>query len=260
MEIEFKLDTAAYLDRIGYRGPIQPTLDTLRRLHLAHLQHVPFENLSIHWHEPVLLEPASLYEKIVARKRGGFCYELNGLFAVLLAQLGFKVSRLTAGVKDSRGDFSPDFDHLALRVDLDGGRYLVDVGFGDSFQFPLCLDANTDQDEPLRKFRLERSEPYFILWEKRVGSDWESRYRFRMTACELDEFTAGCRFHTTSPESPFTQKRICSLLTSRGRVSLSDLHLIETTAAKRTERILSSEAEFTFVLQDRFGITRNGLK
>src|SRR5687768_15235135 len=126
------LDTAAYLERIGYRGPVEPTAETLRRLHVAHLLAVPFENLSIHASEPIVLDDSALFEKIVARRRGGFRYELNGLFAALLGALGFEVEMLSAGVMNSEGEFGPDFDHMALVVKLEE-RWLADVGFGDSF-------------------------------------------------------------------------------------------------------------------------------
>jgi N-hydroxyarylamine O-acetyltransferase len=112
------MDTNAYLERIGYRGPLAPTAETLRRLHLAHLLSVPFENLSIHAGEPIVLDDEALFDKIVVRGRGGFCYELNGLFAALLRSLGFKVEMLSAAVMGRAGEFGPEFDHMALLVTL----------------------------------------------------------------------------------------------------------------------------------------------
>src|SRR4051812_10193641 len=100
------LDVHAYLERIRYHGPLDPTAETLRRLQVAHLLSVPFENLSIHWGEPIELDDEALFEKIVVRRRGGFCYELNGLFATLLRALGFDVAMLSAGVEGSAGEFS----------------------------------------------------------------------------------------------------------------------------------------------------------
>ena len=107
---------SAYLHRLGVRGPVPPTAKTLHQLHEAHLLAVPFENLSIHWQEPIVLSDDALFEKIVVRRRGGFCYELNGLFAALLRSLGFNVTMLSAEVADDRGEFGPPFDHLALAV------------------------------------------------------------------------------------------------------------------------------------------------
>jgi len=256
----FALDTSAYLQRIGYQGATALDLKTLRNLHQTHLLRVPFENLSIHWHEEISLEPENLFDKIVTRQRGGFCYELNGLFALLLEALGFKVSRLSAGVKNSKGLFSPDFDHLALRVEVGGGQWLVDVGFGDSFQYPLRLESSVVQPESYREYRLEAEEAYTILLKKGIDANWEAQYRFRGEAYRLEDFTAGCHFHATSVESPFTHKTICSRLTSTGRITLSEMRLIETNGSRRTERELSGEAEFMAVLQDRFGIYQNGKK
>src|SRR5579871_1708740 len=134
------MDISAYLERIDYRGSLDITPETLRDLQVAHLRTVPFENLSVVMGEPVILDDASLFEKIVVRRRGGFCYELNGLFAALLRDLGFPVEMLSAGVSRSSAQvFGPGFDHLALMVTLEH-RWLVDVGFGGSFFEPLRLD------------------------------------------------------------------------------------------------------------------------
>src|SRR4029079_18755156 len=121
------------LRRINYSGSLLPSAATLRELQLAHVQSVPFENLSIHSNEPIVLEDEALFEKVVERRRGGFCYELNGLFAALLRALGFKVEMVSAGVATADGGFSPDFSHMTLLVELDQ-RWLVDVAFGDSFR------------------------------------------------------------------------------------------------------------------------------
>ena len=126
------MDVKAYLERIKYRGSLALNAETLRGLQAAHLLAVPFENLSIHAKQPIVLDDDALFTKIVERGRGGFCYELNGLFAALLRALGFKVEMLSAGVANAEGGFGPDFDHMALMVTLDE-RWLADVGFGDSF-------------------------------------------------------------------------------------------------------------------------------
>src|SRR3989440_10034587 len=132
------MDIQAYLQRIDYTGPLVPSAKTLRLLQVAHLRTVPFENLSIHSGEPIVLDDDALFEKIVSRRRGGFCYELNGLFAALLRALGFDVVLLSAGVAHAGGGFGPEFDHLLLVVDLQE-HWLADVGFGDSFLEPVRL-------------------------------------------------------------------------------------------------------------------------
>src|SRR6476660_7309603 len=110
------MDVQAYLRRINYHGEQAPTAAVLRDLHRAHLLAVPFENLDIHLGRPIVLDQAALFDKIVRRRRGGFCYELNGLFGLMLRQLGFDVTLLAAGVARADGGFGPEFDHLTLLV------------------------------------------------------------------------------------------------------------------------------------------------
>src|ERR1041384_4114649 len=153
------MNIPAYLDRINYRGPLNTDAETLRQLHIAHLRNVPFENLSIHAHEPIVLNDESLFKKIVTRRRGGFCYELNGLFAALLRALGFQVTMLSAEVANTDATFSAPFDHMTLLVTLDE-RWLVDVGFGDSFIEPLRLDEHGPQIQGDRAYRIEPAGDY----------------------------------------------------------------------------------------------------
>jgi N-hydroxyarylamine O-acetyltransferase len=145
----------AYLDRVGVTAPAVSDAAGLRTLHRAHQLTVPFENLSIHLAEPISLDEPDLIGKIVHRRRGGFCYELNGAFALLLEALGAQVSRVAARVYGEAG-LGPPLDHLALIVrPADGsGPWLADVGFGSHSDYPLLLDARDDQDDPAGRFRL----------------------------------------------------------------------------------------------------------
>ncbi len=144
-------------------------------MHLAHLLSVPFENLSIHWRgihwrEPIILGDEALFEKIVRRRRGGFCYELNGLFAALLRELGFSVKMLSAEVADAEGNFGPPFDHMALLVTLED-RWLADVGFGDSFREPLLLDERAPQIQDDDAFRIDPAGDRLVVM-RRKDDDW----------------------------------------------------------------------------------------
>jgi N-hydroxyarylamine O-acetyltransferase len=266
------IDTTAcsrYLGRIrfplaGDFVSLKPSLETLRALHETHLLAVPFENLSIHYGQPIVLQEEKLFHKIVEQGRGGFCYELNGLFAWLLRQLGFQVALLSAGVVGEDGEFGPEFDHLTLLIrGLDGADWLADVGFGDSFRLPLRFEADLEQEEADgRKYRLDRENAeraenalreYWIL-QQFSAEQWTSQYRFTLQPRALSDFTEMCYFQQTSPESHFTQKRICSLATPEGRISLSDLNLITTIHGEREEHMLRSEEEYRAVLAERFGI------
>ena len=195
------MDTRAYLDRIGYRGPLTPTAETLRALQVAHLQTVPFENLSIHARQPIVLDDESLFDKVVTRRRGGFCYELNGLFAALLRALGFRVTMLSAAAARADGTFGPEFDHMALLVTLldEGERWLADVGFGDSFRDPLRLDERREQPEGRRAFRIDEDGGHLLLLRRDgAGEPWQSQYRFTLQPHEYPDYAGMCHYHQTS--------------------------------------------------------------
>jgi N-hydroxyarylamine O-acetyltransferase len=248
------MDVDAYLERIGYRGPLAPTAETLRRLHVAHLLAVPFENLSIHAHEPVVLDDESLFDKVVARRRGGFCYELNGLFAALLRALGFRVEMLSAGVAKREGGFGPEFDHMTLLVTLEE-RWLADVGFGDSFVEPLLLDERAAQTQGTRAFRIEAVEDgRLVLLRKEAEGAWEPQYRFGLEPHAYADYAEMCYFQQTSPESHFTRGRVCSRLTPEGRVTLSGPRLITTRGGEKVDRELAGEDEYAAALLEHFGI------
>jgi N-hydroxyarylamine O-acetyltransferase len=247
------LDAAAYLRRINYDGPLAPSAETLRQLHLAHLLSVPFENLSIHRREPIVLDDAALFEKIVRRQRGGFCYELNGVFAALLRSLGFKVTMLSAEVANGQGEFGPPFDHMTLMVTLED-RWLADVGFGDSFREPLLLDERGPQIQGDEAFRIEETGSQLVMSRRAENDVWQPQYRFSLEPHEYADYAEMCRYHQTSPQSHFTQKRICSRATLDGRVSLSEMRLITTSGRQRKEVELSTEAEYQHVLLQMFGI------
>jgi N-hydroxyarylamine O-acetyltransferase len=138
------MDISKYLERINYHGSPESTVETLQALHEAHLLSVPFENLDIALGREIVLDEAALWRKIVEHRRGGFCYELNGLFVLLLRALGFQVDMLSAEVAGSTGEFGPEFDHMTLLVHLEKD-WIADVGFGDSFRRPLLLQADLAQ-------------------------------------------------------------------------------------------------------------------
>jgi N-hydroxyarylamine O-acetyltransferase len=248
------LDVDRYLDRIAYAGARRPVIDTLCGLHVAHLRAVPFENLSIHLREPIRLELDALEDKIVARRRGGFCYELNGLFAALLEALGFTVSRLAARVYGPGGALGIPFDHLALAVELDE-PWLVDVGFGDSFSYPLRLLEAGEQRDGGRRYRLDRDGDLCTLHERRGDADPQRLYQVSLTPHSLSAFADGCRYHQTSPDSPFTRRRICSVETPGGRVTVSDRRLLFTTDhGTRVEHELPDDAAAREAIERYFGI------
>lgn len=247
------LEVRAYLDRIGYSGAIEATAETLRALHRAHLLAVPFENLDIALGRKIVVDEAAILRKIVELRRGGFCYELNSAFAGLLRALGFEVTLLSARVARSDGGEGPEFDHLTLRVDLEE-PWLADVGFGDSFLEPLRLEAETEQSDPAGAFRLMETAGRWQMQKRDSDGNWIAQYSFSLLPRRLEEFAGMCHVHQTSPESSFTQKRICSRATAEGRITLSEMKLIVTSSGRREETRIGSEEECQKILQREFGI------
>ncbi|XP_076869554.1 arylamine N-acetyltransferase, pineal gland isozyme NAT-3-like [Brachyhypopomus gauderio] len=264
-----KMDVQKYLTRIDCPGPCAPTIDTLRTLHLNHLLTVPFEDLTIHMGQRVRLELPLLYEKIVLNRRGGFCYENNGLFSWLLSQLGFEVDILAAQVKNRfTGAYGPPFDHLIIMVTLDGHKWLCDVGFGSGFQLPLSLKSDRAQRQSHGVYRV-RTQGKLMYTEMLTESDkikdpkdntaWRELYKFSLEPCQRDDFKAMCDYHQSSVNSIFFCKSFCSLLLPNGRITLIGRKFITTTLpseegqAANTKTDLSDE-EITELLKKRFGI------
>jgi N-hydroxyarylamine O-acetyltransferase len=248
-------ESAAYLARLGSARPESPSLAALAALHRAHLLTVPFENLDISLGRPIRLDTGSLVAKVVESRRGGYCYELNGLFAGLLRSLGYAVGLVSVRVAASDGELTPEYDHLALLVDspLLEVRQLVDVGFGDAFMEPLPLRDGTERVEGSKRVGLSHEAGTWTYREDH-GDGWRPTYVFTTTQHALAEFEPRNVWQQTSPESHFTRKRVTSLATPTGRITLSDERLIITTASGRTERDLDP-SEVPAALAEHFGIT-----
>jgi len=252
------MDTRPYLARLGYSGALKPDAETLQGLHIAHMCKVPFENLDIGLGRQIHLSEEALWEKIVLQRRGGFCYELNGLFASLLKQLGFDVTYLNARVYNHQGQLGIDFDHLALFVKVPGqaGRWLADVGFGDSFSEPLDFEEPGEQVQGLRAYRLEQVPEGFVTWQKNYDRTWERHYFFDLQPHTFpNEYEPACLYHQTSPNSSFTRGSIISRATPDGRVSLEDGWLILTKDGERIRQAIADTAEYNQLLKQYFDIT-----
>lgn len=245
-------DTDAYLARISWARPERADGAALRELQLRHLLSVPFENLSIHLGEPLVLEDGPLVDKVVSARRGGFCYELNGAFAVLLRGLGFGVTLLQARVFGDGGRLGIPYDHMALLVETsDGsGPWLADVGFGDHSHHPLLLAERGAQDDPAGTFRIAEAAD----GDLDVLRDGKRQFRLDTRPRELRDFEAGAWWHRTSPLSHFTRSLVCSLLTDDGRVTLTGRKLVTTVAGERHQRLLDTEEEVLAAYREHFGL------
>lgn len=251
------MNVDAYLKRINFSRPVKPDVQTLCGLHLANMLQVPFENLDIGLKRPIQLDEESLWEKIIVHNRGGFCYELNGMFASLLREVGFEVICLNARVYNREGKLGIDFDHLALLVRIPGqrGSWLADVGFGDSFYEPLSFDRPEIQEQGLRAYRLEKTLGGYATWQRNYDGSWEQQYFFDLQPHHFpEEYLPACTYHQTSPLSSFTHNSIISRATPTGRVSLEDEWLIITKNGLRTEQAVTSREQYNRLLKQYFDI------
>ena len=241
--------TTAYLARLGVaRASVTVDRAGLSDLHERHLRAIPFENLSIHLDEPIVLDVAGLVDKLTVRGRGGFCYELNGAFAALLTTLGFDVAMYEARVGPDGGGMR--FDHMCLRVRGGGHDHLADVGFGASFMRPLELGTTAPQSDPAGTYQIVPAG----AGEFDMVEDGEPQFRFTAVPRALSDFADACRFHQTSPASHFTQRTVCSLPTANGRVTISARTLTVTDHDRRSERVVGSDDELLDLYRGHFGI------
>nr|WP_168528060.1 arylamine N-acetyltransferase [Streptomyces sp. RPA4-2]QIY62593.1 arylamine N-acetyltransferase [Streptomyces sp. RPA4-2] len=253
----------AYLRRIGAQHPAWPTSGVLRELHLRHLKTVPFENLSIHLGEGIVLEEKHLLDKVVGARRGGFCYELNGLFGALLGALGFDVTLLSARTYGDEGRLGIPYDHLALRVrTVDGGDWLADGGA----HYPLAFGERSEQADPGGTFRVVEAGPDAAgvrgVGGRREAEDLDvirnagPQYRLEVRPRVLGDFVAGAWWHSTSPMSHFGRSTVCSRVTEDGgRITLSGRSLT-VTAPDGTKEVTepATDEEVLAVYRERFGI------
>lgn len=243
----------AYLDRLDYQGDVEPTLSVFNRLHVLHLLHIPFENFDIAFDKEIVLNRASILEKIVTCNRGGFCYELNYAFSLLLQAIGFKVELLSARVFDGE-KYGQPFDHLVLLVEFDSEHYIADVGFGDSFIFPLSFSESISCEGNII-YKIEPDDNEFIVFVSNDEQPWKPLFRFDLSTHDISEFEQMCVYQQTSPESHFTGRSICSLATQQGRVTLSDGKIILRKGGERTEAIISNVEDYRKILASYFRLT-----
>jgi N-hydroxyarylamine O-acetyltransferase len=252
------MNKKSYLDRIEIeKSDITADLESLRFLQRQHLLTVPFENLDIHWKRPITLNTNRFYDKMIGEKRGGFCYELNGLFYELLTEIGFQNKIISAKVSKGNGDFGAEYDHLAIIARIGNEEYLVDAGFGDFTAEPLKFVVDVEQLDDNGVFLIRKYDENYFEVAKKVGDVWQSEYIFMTLKRDLTEFAGMCQYHQTSPESHFTRGKVCSLMTLDGRKTLTDGKFIETKKGQKKEISVNSTEQFNQILADEFHIKPN---
>lgn len=247
-----KDELARYLDRIGLE--IRPAHDLagLTQLHHAHLLSVPFENLDIHLGRKITLDPDAVFDKMVVRRRGGFCYEHNLLFARALSAIGFTVDILSSRVASGPRGWSPPFDHMTLRTTLERD-YLVDVGFGDSYRDPLPF-GGWSQDSGGATYRIQPREDGLLIERQTADPRMGRLYLTDPTPRRVDEFEAMCTVQQTSPDVWFTQTWTVTLPLSDGRLTLAPGSLTRTRAGIKRQTAVTSLQQATEILRTDFGM------
>ena len=247
------MDLQRCLSRIAYTGPLAPDLPALAALQQAFLYSVPFESLDIHLGRPITLDTERFYTKIVEHRRGGFCYECNGLFHAMLQAMGYEVHLLGAAMLVNN-TLPLECGHMVLLVRLEQD-YLVDVGNGQSCRQPLRLDGGNQVVSEGISYRVgDHGDGLALYYREDGGDDWQPRFRFSTRPLTLQQFAEPCRQQQTSPDSRFTRHRLASIATPRGRVTLLDGELTVTAGAEVQVRQLYGVDEFGAVLQEYFGL------
>ena len=245
-------DRARYLDRIGAAAPVQADLAALAALMRTHLDRVPFENLDVQLGHVPLETVDAIFDKVVGRGRGGWCYEVNTLFGVLLADLGYAVTRLSGDVRRG-GDVAERLgNHLCLRVDLDR-PYLVDVGFGGSITAPLALAPGAGIDGPYA-IHLAHVEGDRWTFDETVGEG--ASFGFDFTTGPADEAVLATMRSALAREdwSPFVQNLVMQLRRGDTHWTLRGRVLTQLTPAGKTTRLLGSVDEMAAVGREVFAM------
>jgi N-hydroxyarylamine O-acetyltransferase len=256
MTDSFRLDR--YLARIGHQGPVAPDLETLRAIHAAHVDVIPFEGLNPLLRRPVDLDLMSLQRKLVETRRGGYCYEQNGLLRAALRAIGFNVTSLGARVRWNTPPDAPlgPKTHMLLKVDLPEGPYLADVGFGACLlDAPLRFETDVTQQTAMGSYRLTEANGLLSLSAKR-GEGWRTMYVFDLVPQLQSDYELGSWYASTNPAVPFPTTLVMERVTGERRYKLVNRHLVieARDGEQMSTRTLESAEELGRVLDETFNV------
>lgn len=243
-----------YLERIGFKGKIQINEDCLKELHKCHVMTIPFETFDVQMGEPIDLQTEKIYNKIVLKSRGGYCYELNLLFHSMLTEVGFVSYLISARIFDAE-QFGPEFDHMAIAVKLDV-LWLVDVGYGDLFLEPIQINPKVQQEDKFKIYKIEQhNSNEYLLWESLKGHvEFRLKYKFKNIPRKLNEFESQNNWKQSSKESYFVKNRICTLPTENGRRTIWNNTYKVKTADKLEQIEIQQETKLIEILKNDFKI------
>ncbi|WP_372718617.1 arylamine N-acetyltransferase [Immundisolibacter sp.] len=247
-----QLDLDHYLERIAYRGALLPTADVLAALHLAHVRHIPFENLDVLLGRGIRLDMDSVFAKLVTAQRGGYCFEQNLLFAAVLEQIGFRVRRLAARVTYRTQRVLPR-THMLLQVEADDTIWLADVGFGAAGPLlPVAFHQGQPQTQHLWRYRLVELGG---LWSLQIGmDDWADLYRFGLDEQTAADYEMANYYVSTHPDSRFLHGLIAHRLAPERRLILIGSELTEDRGARVDTRRVDDPAVLRTLLIDDIGL------
>ncbi|MBD2338932.1 arylamine N-acetyltransferase [Calothrix sp. FACHB-156] len=253
-EILTQINLDAYFQRIGYNGDRTPTLETLQAIHLHHTKAIAFENLNSFLKQPVLLEIASLQQKLIYENRGGYCFEQNSLLRSVLISLGFQVTNLAARVVWNlpEGTITPR-SHMLLLVNIDTEKYVADVGFGGlTLTTPLSFTPDIEQSTTHEPFRLLMVDQTYII-QAYIRQEWTSLYHFDLQEQQLPDYQVSNWYVSTHPNSLFVTTLIAARPDVDCRYALRNNHLTtHYLNGGKEERILTTVKDLRTVLEDVF--------
>jgi N-hydroxyarylamine O-acetyltransferase len=242
-----------YFERINYSGTTDATEETLNDIHICHTLSIPFENLDVFYGKLPLLDEATLHNKIVKNQRGGYCFEMNGIFSFVLQRIGFKVTNLLARVTIDGINYTSK-THQAILVETGNNKWIADVGFGNNgIIAPLLLVEDSDQKQFAHAYRIIK-EPRFggYLLQKKEGDTYNSLYAFTLDECYPEDFVMSNYYTATFPESFFIKMRMCTIPTKEGRITLTDTHFKIVKSGDISESGIKNDAEFGRYLKEYF--------
>ena len=246
------LDLSAYRRRIGHAGSLEPTRATLDALHLAHATAIPFENLDILLRRPIRLDLASLQAKLVAGRRGGYCFEQNALFAAALEGLGFAVTRLAARVRLGAERILPR-THMTLLVNVGGAELLADVGFGaEGLLLPVPFGGEV-ATQYAWSYRVADADGLHVLQVRR-GGGWQDLYAFTREPQLPVDYEIANHYTSTHPASRFTVVLTAQRLAADVRRTLRNRIYTEDRGTDVATRTLADDEEILAVLAAEFGL------
>lgn len=253
MESPAAVDLYAYFERIAYSGPVEPTIDTLYALHFAHATHIPFENLDVLLGRPIRLDLDSLQTKLVIGRRGGYCFEQNLLFAAVLEQLGFQVTRLGARVRFRTTRILPR-THMLLKVDVGSRSFVADVGFGgEGLLFPVPLMAGEPSQQFVWSYRVIREGDTWVLQSQHT-TDWHHLYVFTLEPQFQIDFEMASYYVSTHPDSRFVQTLTAQLPLPDVRYTLRNHDFYSERPDGVTQTPIADDHDLLQILSQTFGL------